>query len=60
MKQEAENMHRDGFVSTNYGSSSEQQVCRANLETKRAGIHRMQPNKKRGSNKAERSFQEMQ
>lgn len=25
-----------------YGSSSEQQVCRANLETKRAGIHRMQ------------------
>ena len=29
-----------------YGSSSEQQVGSANLETKRAGIHRMQLNKK--------------
>ena len=52
-------MQKDGFVSVSYGSSLEPQVCRANLETKRTGIHRMQRNKKRGSNKAERSFQEM-
>ena len=41
-------MQKDGFVSVSYGSSLEPKVCRANLETKRAGIHRMQRNKKEG------------
>lgn len=31
-----------------YGSPSELQVAAPNLETKRAGIHRMQRNKKEG------------
>ena len=39
-------MRINGFVSISYGSSSEPQVCRANLETKRIGIHRMQLDKK--------------
>ncbi|MGP1467345.1 MAG: hypothetical protein ACTTJD_07070 [Porphyromonadaceae bacterium] len=47
-KQKEENMQKDGFVSVSYGSPSEPQIGRANLETKRAGIHRMQRSKKEG------------